>query len=176
MIRYASRNATNPTMPTIAPGTNQQVTGAMGFWHPHRKDAIESVIRVRGCGPGMVGTIRRSRHATQAGGLLCVGRRPAWIRDDVRELEIGLPGVHMAPCWVVSVSVNDHHLLTQTPRREASSRACSAWVPGARVGDHRPGGRIFSSDPALACRRSRGPHATPPGAPWRLGLWHWRTG
>jgi hypothetical protein len=67
VIRYP--NATNPIMATIAPDTNQRrVTGAMGFWHPHRKgDAIESVICGRDCGLGMVRTIRRSRHATQAG-------------------------------------------------------------------------------------------------------------
>jgi hypothetical protein len=34
MIRYPRRNATNPIMPTIAPDTDQKVTGAMGFLAP----------------------------------------------------------------------------------------------------------------------------------------------
>jgi hypothetical protein len=35
VIRYISRKTPpKPIMPTIAPDTNQQVTGAMEFWHP----------------------------------------------------------------------------------------------------------------------------------------------
>jgi hypothetical protein len=39
----------------------------------------------------------RSGHATWAGAPN-VERRPTWLRGDVRELEIGLPSVHRAPC------------------------------------------------------------------------------
>lgn len=35
MIRFIScKTPPKPVMPTIAPDTNQQVTGAMDFWHP----------------------------------------------------------------------------------------------------------------------------------------------
>lgn len=35
-------------------------------------------------------------------------------------------------------------------------------MPGARTGEHRPGGRTFSTDAALACRRSCTYRSTPP--------------
>jgi hypothetical protein len=68
---------------------------------------------------------------------------------------------------VVSASVNDHRLLTQTHGAKPHRGVLRV---GARCSgrDHRPGGRTFPSDPALACRCSRAPHPTPPN-PKRVG-------
>jgi hypothetical protein len=77
----------------------------------------------------------------------------AW--GDVRTAQvIGLPGVHNAPCRSVSASARENRVLTQARGAEpyrgmlrVGARCCSCWEP-------RPGGRIFSADPTLACRRS----------------------
>jgi hypothetical protein len=79
--------------------------------------------------------------------------RGAW--GDVRTAQvIGLPGVHNAPCRSVSASTRENRVLTQARGAEpyrgmlrVGARCCSCWEP-------RPGGRIFSADPTLACRRS----------------------
>ena len=102
-------------------------------------------------------TIRR-RFAPLAGGT------------NLRELEIGLPGVHKG---AVLNGLGIKSPLTAAdadPTGRSLVAACSAWVPGTQVGDRRPGGRIFSSDSALACRcpvhtvYSLSPQLTRPGS------------
>lgn len=83
---------------------------------------------------------------------------PRGVWGDVRTAQvIGLPGVHNAPCRSVSASAHEDRVLTQARGAEpyrgmlrVGARCCSCW-------EHRPGGRTFSADPALACRRSLPP-------------------
>ena len=48
------------------------------------------------------------------------------------------------------------------PMADSLVAACAAWVPWLGLGSAAPGGRIFSSDPALAEHRTRGNGSTPP--------------
>jgi hypothetical protein len=106
------------------------------------------------------GFTARSKRATvqyRCGMVLGKNKRtpPRGVWGDVRTAQvIGLPGVQNAPCCSVSASAHEDRVLTQTRGAEpyrgmlrVGARCCSCW-------EHRPGGRTFSADPALACRRS----------------------
>jgi hypothetical protein len=116
----------------------------------------------------VVRTIRRSRHETQAGAHHASDAAPRGCGTTSENSRSG----YQACIGAVLSGLGVRKTITVAdadPTARSLIAACSAWVPGARVEDHRPGGRTFSSDPALACRCSRGPHPTPPGPP--LGAW-----